>query len=116
MSSEIKRLSELLQGKNAKEAFNDLKGKKCLGSAAVVPAAVLFGYDGDEFNAATLVLQDTRGGLTAFASSEKQLVKMSRDILRALAPSPQDETLAALQDVRDILAAQQSQDGDTPDA
>ena len=101
MTNEGQSLREFLLDKTNQEIWRDYGGRGPITDVGVMPAAAEFNRDWEDFNAAVLVLETSPGRRAAFAASERQLVKVARHILRTLAPNPEDEILAALNEIRD---------------
>lgn len=104
MSNENNSLREFLLDKTNDQVWRDLSGQGPVTDFAVMPAAAEFNRDWEDFNAAVLVLETSDGRRRAFAASERQLVRVAKYILRTLAPTPEDEILALLHEIRDARA------------
>ncbi len=101
MSNENNGLREFLLDKTNDQVWRDLGGRGPITDYEVMPAAAEFNRNWEDFNAAVLVLETSGGGRKAFAASERQPVNVARHILRTLAPTPEDEILAVLHEIRD---------------
>ena len=101
MTSENDGMQEFLQDKSNRQIWQDYGGCGPITDYAVMPAAAEFNRTWDDFNAAVLVLETSEGRRRAFAASESQLVKVAKCILRTLAPTPEDEILTVLREIRD---------------
>ena len=93
-------LQESLQDKTNDQVWRDYGGRGPITDVGVMPAAAELNRGWEDFNAAVLVLETSGGRRSAFAASERQLVSVARHILRALAPTPEDEILAVLSEIQ----------------
>lgn len=101
MTTEDNGLRGFLADKTNVEVWRDIGGRGPITDFEVMPAAAEFNRSWEDFNAAVLVLETSEGSRRAFAASERQLVRLAKHTLRTLAPTPEDEVLDLLREIRD---------------